>query len=79
MVRVPDRGHDDRATSVVILGRARLVSDVAEKTEDDADKAWRVWAGVVPLQVDALAPIPADDLSPSLAGFDVTRVRCANV
>jgi hypothetical protein len=34
---------------------------------------------VVPLQVDALAPVPADDLSPSLAGLDVTRVRCANV
>lgn len=23
--------------------------------------------------------VPADDLSPSLAGFDVIRVRCANV
>jgi hypothetical protein len=47
--------------------------------DDDADKAWRVSAGVVPLQVDALAPIPADDLSPSLAGFELTRVRCANM
>ena len=114
--------------SVVILGRARLISDVAEKTEalrrftnhlvrtqweevrqptalelkattvlaislaessakirsgppndDEADKAWHVWAGVVPLQVDALAPIPADDLSPALANFDIARVRCANV
>ena len=37
------------------------------------------WAGVVPLQVDALAPVPADDLSPSLAGLDVTRVGCATV
>ena len=47
--------------------------------DDEADKAWHVWAGVVPLQVDALAPIPADDLSPALANFDVARVRCANV
>lgn len=120
--------HSINYRSVVILGRARLISDVAEKTEalrrftnhlvrprweearqptslelkattvlaiclaessakirsgppndDEADKAWRVWAGGVPLQVDALAPVPADDLSPSLAGFDVTRVRFAKV
>jgi nitroimidazol reductase NimA-like FMN-containing flavoprotein (pyridoxamine 5'-phosphate oxidase superfamily) len=31
------------------------------------------------VDVLVLAPVPADDLSPSLAGVDVTRVRCAKV
>jgi nitroimidazol reductase NimA-like FMN-containing flavoprotein (pyridoxamine 5'-phosphate oxidase superfamily) len=114
--------HSINYRSVVILGRARLVSDVSEKTEalrcftnhvvenrweevrkptaqelkattvvaislaessaktrsgppsdDEADNAWPVWAGVIPLRVEALAPVPAEDLSASLAGFDVTR------
>ena len=128
VVRVPDRGHYDRATIDAIVDegfvchvgrdsrRARLISDVAEKTEalrrfthlvgtrweevrqptsleleattvlaislaessakipsgppndDEADNAWRVWAGVVPL-VDALAPVPADHVSPFTCGF----------
>ena len=82
--------HSINYRSVVILGRARPVLAISlgessakirsgPPNEDEADKAWRVWAGVVPLQVDALAPVPADDLSPSLAGFDVRRVRCARV
>jgi uncharacterized protein len=116
--------HSINYRSVVILGRARVVSDVSEKTEalrcftnhvvenrweevrkptaqelkattvvaislaessaktrsgppndDEADKAWPVWAGVIPLRVEALAPVPAEDLSASLAGFDVTRIK----
>jgi hypothetical protein len=116
--------HSINYRSVVILGRARLVSDVSEKTEalrcftnhvvenrweevrkptaqelkattvvaislaessaktrsgppndDEADKAWPVWAGVIPLRVEALAPVPAEDLSASLAGFDVIRLK----
>jgi uncharacterized protein len=116
--------HSINYRSVVILGRARVVSDVSEKTEalccftnhivenrweevrkptaqelkattvvaislaessaktrsgppndDEADKTWPVWAGVIPLRVEALAPVPAEDLSASLAGFDVTRIK----
>jgi nitroimidazol reductase NimA-like FMN-containing flavoprotein (pyridoxamine 5'-phosphate oxidase superfamily) len=116
--------HSINYRSVVILGRARVISDVSEKTEalrrftnhvvenrwqkvrkptaqelkattvvaislaessartrrgppndDEADKAWPVWAGVIPLRVEALAPVPAEDLSASLADFGVIRVK----
>ena len=111
--------HSINYRSVVILGRARTVDDVREKTEalrqftnhvvrdrwdevrqptaqelkattvlamhltessakvrsgppkdDEADSSWPAWAGVIPLKVYALAPVPA--------GFDLARVVTRN-
>ena len=86
---VPGRSGDVRGPSDAELEATEVVAmEIVEASakirsgppnDDEADKAWHVWAGVVPLQVDALAPVPADDLSPSLADFDLTRVRCAKV
>ena len=60
-VRLPERGRCDRTTVDAIL--------------DEADKTWPVWAGVIPLRVEALPPVPAEDFSASLPDFDVTRLE----
>ena len=65
VVRVPDRGHYDRATIDAILDEG-FVCHVAFAIGDQ------------PYAMPWLR-LPPMILSPSRAGFDVTRVRCANV
>jgi len=116
--------HSINYRSVVILGKARVVSDPAEKMEalraftdhivpgrwdeirqptepelkqtevlalaldevsakvrkgppidDEEDRTWPVWAGVVPLQAKPGAPVAVDDLPPGVAPFDVGRLE----
>jgi uncharacterized protein len=66
-----------RATTVVAISLAESSAKTRSgpPNDDEADNTWPVWAGVVPLRVEALAPVPAEDLSASFAGFDVTRVK----
>lgn len=70
VVRVPERGSYDRA-----VAESSAKTRSGPPNDDEADKAWPVWAGVIPLRVEALAPVPAEDVSVSLAGFDVIRLK----
>ena len=70
VVRVPDRGHYDRATIDAILDEG-FVCHVAFAVGDQPI--------CIPTEYVRSGDEIFVDLSPSYAGFDVTRVRCANV
>jgi nitroimidazol reductase NimA-like FMN-containing flavoprotein (pyridoxamine 5'-phosphate oxidase superfamily) len=61
-----------RATTVLAVSLAESSAKVRSgpPKDDESDTSWPVWAGVVPLAVHALAPVPA--------GFDLARVMVRN-
>lgn len=57
-----------RQTAVIELGLDTASAKVREggPSEDDADVGAEIWAGVIPLELRAGDPIPADDLPPGI-------------
>jgi hypothetical protein len=84
--------HSVNYRSVVILGKARLVTDAAERVaeldevsakvrqgppvDDEEDYALPVWAGVVPVRLSLGQPVPDERIRPDAPALDVRRFAC---
>lgn len=65
----PMTAQELKATAILSLpiGEASAKIDAGGPADPDEDRAWPVWAGVLPLRIEAGAARPAPDLAAALA------------
>lgn len=67
----PMTDQEVKATAILSLplteASAKISASGPGETDPEEDKAWPVWAGLLPIQTVMGAPIPAPDLPPGIA------------
>lgn len=76
----PSTAKDRRSTGIaaVEIEEASVKARAAGPNDDEEDRALAVWAGVVPLELRAGDPEPADDLAPGVAVPDYLTASLVN-